>query len=78
MCQTVATASEVASVAIVEDLYSDLLQPATNIDIIVDGTWMTWGGYYILGCIIERHAGLVIDHIVLQLLFGMCDQTKAL
>ncbi|CAN7947575.1 unnamed protein product [Ixodes pacificus] len=68
VCESIAAASEAASVEVIKELYSDLLQPVNNIDVIFDGTWMTRGrsSRIGVGCIIEMYTGLVIDHIVLS------------
>lgn len=68
VCESIAAASEAASVEVVKELYSDLLQPVNNIDVIFDGTWMTRGrsSHIGVGCIIEMYTGLVIDHVVLS------------
>lgn len=68
VCEDTAAASEADSVRVVKDLYSDLAQPANNIDVMFDGTWMTRGrsSHIGVGCIIEVYTGLVIDHVVLS------------
>ncbi|CAN7994909.1 unnamed protein product [Ixodes pacificus] len=67
VCESIAAASEAASVEVVKELYSDL-QPVNNIDVIFDGTWMTRGrsSHIGVGCIIEMYTSLVIDHVVLS------------
>ncbi|KAG0415448.1 hypothetical protein HPB47_007390 [Ixodes persulcatus] len=68
VCESIAAASEAASVEVIKELYSDLLQAVNNIDVIFDGTWMTRGrsSHIRVGCIIEMYTGLVIDHVVLS------------
>lgn len=68
VCEDTAAASEADSVRVVKGLYRDLAQPANNIDVMFDGTWMTRGrsSHIGVGCIIEVYTGLVIDHVVLS------------
>lgn len=65
-CESAATASEAASVAVVKQLYADFLNPVGNIDVVFDGSWMTRGrsSHIGVGCIVELYSGLVIDHVV--------------
>lgn len=68
VCEDTAAASEAASVRVIKDLYRDLAQPPNNIDVTFDGRWKTRGrsSHTGVGCTIELHTDLVIDHVALS------------
>lgn len=67
-CTATATECEAASVARVKELYVELGSAPGNIDVVYDSTWLTRGhsSHICVGCIIETHTGLVLDHVVLS------------
>ncbi|MDD9361350.1 MAG: hypothetical protein PV344_00215 [Anaplasma sp.] len=74
-CELTAAACEAESVAVVRELYADLLNPANNVDVMYDGTWKKRGctSHIGVGCIVEVYTGLVIDHVVLCNLCLVCS-----
>lgn len=67
VCETAMIANEASSVVAAKELYKDFLNPTGNIDVVYNGSCMTCGcrSHIGVGCIIELHIGLVIDHMVL-------------